>query len=599
MTAPKAAPSKLAIAAERYAAAGWHVFPLGVRSKKPLLSGGAGFLSATTDLEQIRRWWAQTPNANIGLWPGQSGLVVLDIDGPGGEQGAREMGALSQPTLVCTTGRADGGRHLYFRRPDFSVSNCDLAPNFEVRGDAGYVVAPPSVHPSGAVYRWLGKADEIRELPPRVLAFLRTAQSGAAARTEGQRTAAREILLAESIPEGGRNNALTRYAGRLISHGIPEDEALVMLSAVNAQRCRPPLPQQEINAIVANIAARETAKRATAGGTMLELVDQNAPPPPDDAEDVDALPSFRDLAAEQITAAKALNRRDLTDAPTWGWSELRTLAGPMLPGELVVVGASTGNGKSTLLMSQMDHLAGTQVATLYVPLEVDPEACRWRWAAWKLGLDFVPIARGEWWKLPEGSQEAIDTVLDEQEQNPFVHFATPKRITLPELARWCRKGVDEYGVRSIMLDHFHRMDFGSDARSMRVTVTEVARKLKDLARDLNVSLIAAAQFNRAGDKLDPYLPPSIDRLKESSGIGEEADHVYMLSRRLRPDVTEADVKAFRLGHKSERDLMDPGTMAVTCRKHRLDDSARDRTILLGVSRGKIASKAQSWRSDAA
>lgn len=595
MTARLHAASRLAVAAERYAAQGWHVFPLVPRGKTPLLKGGAGFLSATTDLEQIRAWWARTPEANIGLWPGQSGLVVLDIDGPNGENGARKLGALAQPTLICTTGRPDGGRHLYFRRPDFSVSNCDLAPNFEVRGDAGYVVAPPSVHPSGAVYRWLGKADEIISLPPQVLALLRAAQSGAASRTEEQRTAARDILLADTIAQGGRNNALTRYAGRLISHGIPEDEALVMLSAVNAQRCRPPLPQHEVNAIVVNIAARETAKRATSGGTVLELVDQNAPPPPDDAldpETADTLPDFRDLAISQITAAKALNRRDLTDAPTWGWTDLRNLAGPMLPGELVVVGASTGNGKSTLLMSQMDHLAGTQVATLYVPLEVDPEACRWRWACWKLGIDFVPVARGEWWKLPEGTQEAIDGVLDEQDQNPFVHFATPKRITLPELARWCRKGVDDYGVRAIMLDHFHRMDFGSDARSMRVTVTEVARRLKDLARELNVALIAAAQFNRGGDKLDPYMPPSIDRLKESSGIGEEADHVYMLSRRLRPDVSESDLKAFRLGHKSERDLMDPGTMAVTCRKHRLDDSARDRTILLGVSGGKVMGKAR-------
>jgi hypothetical protein len=581
MTGAAFALSRLGQAAERYAAQGWHVFPLTPRAKTPLLKGAGGFLSATTDREQIRAWWRQHPTANIGLWPGQSGLVVLDIDGPNGEKAAQSLGVFAEPTLICTTGRPDGGRHLYFRRPDFSVSNCDLAENFEVRGDAGYVVAPPSVHPSGTPYRWIGRADEIRDLPPRVLEVLRAAQSGAATKTEGQRAAARALVFTE-IGEGGRNNALTRYAGRLIAHGIPEDEALVMLSAMNAQHCQPPLPQHEVNACVANIAARERQKAA------MRIVGADEAP-------ADPVPDFGTLAAEQITAAKALNRRDVTDAPTWGWVDLRQMAGPMLPGELVVVGASTGNGKSTLLMSQMDYLAESHVATLYVPLEVDPEACRWRWACWKLGLDFVHVARGEWSKLPEGSQESIDCVLDEQAQNPFVHFATPKRITIGELALWCRRGVEEHGVRCIMLDHFHRMDFGADAKVMRVSVTEVARRLKDLARELNVALVAAAQFNRNGDKLDPYLPPAIDRLKESSGIGEEADHVYMLSRRLRPDVSGEEIKALRLGHTSERDLMDPNTMAVTCRKHRLDDSARDRTILLGVHGGKVQNRAHSWR----
>src|SRR5689334_5756027 len=151
--------SRLALAAERYAAQGWHVFPVCVRGKKPLLGGPGGFLSATTDVAQVREWWHRNPNANIGLWPGQSGLVVFDVDGPDGEAAARILGALSEPTLVCATGRPDGGRHLYFRRPEFSVSNNDLAARLEVRGDAGYVLLPPSIHPSGAQYRWLGRAD--------------------------------------------------------------------------------------------------------------------------------------------------------------------------------------------------------------------------------------------------------------------------------------------------------------------------------------------------------------------------------------------------------------------------------------------------------
>jgi len=594
------AASTLARAALKYAEHGWHVFPLLPRGKHPLIKNGGGFLAATSNTETVAAWWRGQPNANIGLWPGQSGLVVIDVDGPDGEATGRALGLWSEPTLECRTGRADGGRHCYFTRPDFTVSNVAIGHKIDVRGDAGYVILPPSIHPSGKVYSWLGRVEDIRPLPPRVLEALRAAQlrsesiagTAVAPGESGQSTGlpARAIAFEGEIAAGGRNNTLTRYAGRLLAKGLPDDEVLVLVSAVNQTKCKPPLPQSEINVMVSGLAVREGRKREsvardTGGGTTIALV-QDRP----DVESTPSLPTPTALAADQVAKARAILERDVSSAPRWAWSELDSLTGPMLPGDLVIVGSLMGNGKSTLLMSQMDAFSVARVPTLYIPLEVDPEVNRLRWAAWRLGLDVRCVIRQEWNRLGEGAREAVDGVLEEQERNPYMHFAPPKRITLASLIGWCQWAREHVACRVVMLDHLHRMDFGSDASSHRVTVTDVVRKLKDMARELGIVLVAAAQLNRSTDPIDMYTAPLLGRLKESAGIAEEADVVLMLSRKLRRDLPTQWANELKLGRISERALAEPDIMVVTCRKHRLDDDALNRNVLLSVNNGRVGNR---------
>lgn len=294
------------------------------------------------------------------------------------------------------------------------------------------------------------------------------------------------------------------------------------------------------------------------------------------------------LAEEQVEGARALLSRDLSKAARWAWPDLDALLGPMLASDLVVAGALTGNGKSTLLMSQMDAFATARVPTLYVPLEVDPEVCRLRWAAWKCEFDQRAVVRQDWSALPEGAREAIDCALEDQTANPYMHFATPRRMNWAVLVKWCRWATERAGVRVIMIDHFHRLNFGQGA-TYRVDVTEAARQLKDLARELGIVMLVAAQLNRSSDRVDRFTPPSLDRLKESSGIGEEADVVIMLSRELRRQLPKGWEKDLRLGHLSEREIVEPNRMVITCRKHRLDDAALNHSVKLHVANGKLES----------
>lgn len=303
--------------------------------------------------------------------------------------------------------------------------------------------------------------------------------------------------------------------------------------------------------------------------------------------EVDRLKPADKLAAEQIAGAKKLLNRDIREAARWAWRDLNAVVGPMMPGDLIVPAALTGNGKSTLLMSQMDAFAQQGTPVLYIPLEVDPESCRTRWAAWKLGLNQTAVLRQDWSALPYGAKDALDKTVEEQGNDPLIHFAPPKHMTLAEMVKWCQWARREFDAKVVMLDHLHRLDFGG-AQNYRVSASEVIRRIKDLARDLGVVMLAAAQLNRnSADPLDFYIPPHLGRLKETAAIAEEADVVLMLSRKLRRDLPDGWQQDLRLGRLKETELADANTMVITCRKHRLDDSAREQRVLLDVAGGRV------------
>lgn len=155
--------------AHAYAGRRWHVLPLytvrdGVctccqdcgknAGKHPCVKGG--FKVATTDSRQIEEWWRKWPGANIGIATGVvSGLVVPDIDGEEGLALLKSLVARHGPLPRTPTVKTARGWHFYFALPASGVSiPCSAGGGLDVRGDGGYVVAPPSVHASGHVYRW-------------------------------------------------------------------------------------------------------------------------------------------------------------------------------------------------------------------------------------------------------------------------------------------------------------------------------------------------------------------------------------------------------------------------------------------------------------
>jgi len=167
------AADELAAAAVAYARAGLAVVPLA--GKRPRLPNG--FHGSSTDPEVAARWWAGPHRgANVGVVI-PAGAVVLDVDPrhAGDATLARLEGRLGPlpPTRTALSGRGDGGRHLWFRRPAGDLRH-DLGAGIDVRpGGRGFVVAPPSRHPeTGRPYVWTDTGP-VAELPPAWQAAIR------------------------------------------------------------------------------------------------------------------------------------------------------------------------------------------------------------------------------------------------------------------------------------------------------------------------------------------------------------------------------------------------------------------------------------------
>ncbi len=590
MTAPTPV-SKVGRAAVTYAGQGWHVVPLHNAPQGRCSCGNStcpspgkhprtshGLLEATADPTVVAGWWARWPDANVGVLPGRSGFVVIDLDGPEGEQTAEAVGLLAEPTLEVQTGR---GRHRWYRHPGGHVPNGTLGPKTDIRGDAGYVLAPPSVHPTGAVYRWLGTIHDVAELPAALIA-----------RIQGQATAAGTAIVADKSPAwmipwrdvqpGARNNTMTRFVGWAYGKGHDMPSVLTMALGVNSQWAQP-LERDEIEAIVRSIGARQAARPS---GTAVAA-------PPSGSTAVTAPASLHAMAYEQVEDAITEGRRDHSDAPRFAWTALDRLIGPLLAGYFLTIGAGTGNGKTAFLLSQMEAWAAAKTTVLYVPLELDPWELRRHWAAWTAGLPWLKVARNEWHDLAPDARDRHEAAIAAQLKNPHVHLPPDRRISVLELAGWVQRAVEEVQAKIVVVDHFHRMDFGNAAQ-YRVQVTDAARALKDIAREHRVAMVVSAQLNQDPNPIDRYYPPVLKRLKETAGLSEEANVVLMLSRRLKAAVDTETLNAIRSGHRDVRELEDPNVMVVTCRKHRLDDDARDRSVRLAVVDGRVENMVDAW-----
>jgi hypothetical protein len=231
-----------------YAKAGWPTFPLEPGGKRPL---GAlvpkGLRGASTDQRQILRWWGSRPEANIGLVTGAvSRLLVLDVDG---DEGRASLAALEQehgqlPRGVCVR-TPRGGEHRYFRFPQSgNVGNSAgrLGPGLDVRGEGGYVVAPPSTNGTGAAYEFTGGSKWIPPAPGWMVDVLANgyAEEAPVAPASPPRwssgdgtpyglTALRRVVeRVQHASEGARNDCLNSEAyglARLVAGGELDEKA--------------------------------------------------------------------------------------------------------------------------------------------------------------------------------------------------------------------------------------------------------------------------------------------------------------------------------------------------------------------------------------
>jgi putative DNA primase/helicase len=254
--------------ARAYAALGWLVLPL----HTTLAEGGCtcgrncgrgcgkhprtqhGLSDATIDPDRVRDWWRAWPDANIGIATGaKSGLFVLDVDEVTGGRAALEALTALHDELPKTLTVVTGGRglHLYFRHPGQHIANSagKIGPGLDVRGDGGYIVAPPSLHRTCRRYGWDTERDPGRVALAEAPLWLLSIITNPATKPRS----AHPLGTDELIEEGRRNAVLTSMAGSMRRRGFGESAIRAALVVENVAKCHPPLDEAEIAKIAQSV----------------------------------------------------------------------------------------------------------------------------------------------------------------------------------------------------------------------------------------------------------------------------------------------------------------------------------------------------------
>lgn len=211
-----------------------------------------GVLEATTDLQTVDQWWALFPDANIGLATGAvSGVTVIDIDpDKGGEDAWSNLENVFETvenTWWVETG--SGGFHVYFEALEGVRNSASvIGPGIDVRGDGGYVIAPPSLHVSGERYRWSDHLNHETIVAPAPL------PDWLQRRIMGKRgTTLATAPLPERITEGARNVWMASLAGTMRRRGMSRPAVEAALQIENRLKCAPPLDEREVERIAGSI----------------------------------------------------------------------------------------------------------------------------------------------------------------------------------------------------------------------------------------------------------------------------------------------------------------------------------------------------------
>lgn len=209
-----------------YLGKGLSVIPIG-KDKKPFLERWLMYQNRLPTEQEIKQWWTQWPDANIGIVTGKlSGITVVDI-----ERGGKTEDM--PPTRIAKSG--GGGWHYYYKYQEGIGNKARIRELTDIRGDGGYIIAPPSVHGSGNRYAWVLE-DDMTEFP--------TALFHIVSRKEYTPLRASDYV---GIPDGSRNDKLHRLACSFLN-SMPEYEAWETVQEFN-QTAKPPIGEDELKSV--------------------------------------------------------------------------------------------------------------------------------------------------------------------------------------------------------------------------------------------------------------------------------------------------------------------------------------------------------------
>jgi replicative DNA helicase len=230
----------------------------------------------------------------------------------------------------------------------------------------------------------------------------------------------------------------------------------------------------------------------------------------------------------------------MVGVPT-GFTDLDSLTNGLHPGQLIVVAARPGLGKSTLALD-LARAASIKhsLTSVIFSLEMTRTEITMRLLAAeaRVGLHHMrtgSLGDDDWTKLARKMSEVSSAPL-------FIDDSP--NMTMMEIRAKCRRLKQRQDLKLVVVDYLQLMTSGKRVESRQQEVAEFSRALKLLAKELEVPVVALSQLNRGPEQRTDKKPMLAD-LRESGSIEQDSDLVLLLHRedayeRESPRAGEAD-----------------------------------------------------------
>ncbi|MBI5651455.1 MAG: replicative DNA helicase [Chloroflexi bacterium] len=209
-----------------------------------------------------------------------------------------------------------------------------------------------------------------------------------------------------------------------------------------------------------------------------------------------------------------------------GFSDLDKLLGGFQPSDLIIIAGRPGSGKTSFALSLMQNAAKDYHKRVALfSLEMSAEQLVQRLVSSMAVIDSQSLRLGritddDYPKLVQATGELSET-------NIFIDDSAA--LTPIEIRAKARRLQSEFGIDMLIIDYLQLMTVRGNIQNRVQEVSQISRQLKELARELNVPVIALSQLSRAVESRDDHRPQLAD-LRESGSIEQDADVVVFIYR---------------------------------------------------------------------
>jgi replicative DNA helicase len=268
-----------------------------------------------------------------------------------------------------------------------------------------------------------------------------------------------------------------------------------------------------------------------------------------DSEDYVPLVDAVNTAMDEIDLARGRNG-EMAGVPT-GFADLDELTNGLHGGQLIIVAARPGLGKSTLALDFARSASiRNNLPALFFSLEMGRSEIATRLLSAESSIGMHNLRKGS---LEERDWTKIANVRGAIADAPLYIDDSPN-MTLVEIRAKCRRLSQRIGLKMVVIDYLQLMTSGKKVESRQQEVSEFSRALKLLAKELNVPVIALSQLNRNSEQRADKKPALAD-LRESGSLEQDADIVILLHRELgleRDDPRSGDADLIVAKHRNGR-----------------------------------------------